>query len=75
MYKKIKVSKIGNSSGIILPKEVLNAMHLKENDTLYLIQNDEGFSITPYDQEFLKQVKLAKNIMDENRDVLRALAQ
>ena len=66
MYKEVKISKIGNSSGIILPREALNAMHLKENDTLYLIQNDEGF---------LEQIKCAKDIMDKNRDVLRALAQ
>lgn len=75
MFKKVKIIKIGNSCGIILPKEVLNSMHVKENDSLYLIEGEDGFTLTPYDREFLEQIKLARDIMDENRDTLRALAE
>lgn len=71
----LKLSKIGNSVGVVLPKEMLAKMHAREGDKICVIETPEGYTLTSYDEAFLKQMKLAKEIMHENRDVLKALAE
>ncbi len=71
----VKVRKIGNSEGIVLPKEALKALHVREGDILYLTKAPDGFHITPYDAEFAKQMELAEQVMKEDRDVLKVLAR
>ena len=71
----IKVTTVGNSSGIVLPKEVLKKLRVHRGDTIYLVETPEGFRITPYDEEFARQMEAAESIMHEDRDVLRALAK
>lgn len=71
----LKVRKLGNSMGILLPKEVLNQLNVDKGDTVYFTKSPDGFHITPYDFEFAKQMELAKEVMKEDRDVLRALAK
>lgn len=70
----LKLKKIGNSLGIILPKELLLKMNLKEGDTLNVISMEEGMKLTPYNPNLLKQMELAKSIMSDHRDVLKALS-
>ncbi len=71
----LKVTTIGNSSGVILPREVLDKLKIRKGDTVYLVETPEGFRITPYDEEFARQMEAADRIMREDRDVLRALAK
>ena len=71
----LKVTTIGNSSGVILPREVLDKLKVRKGDTVYLVETPEGFRITPYDEEFARQMEAADRIMREDRDVLRALAK
>ena len=71
----LKVTTVGNSSGVILPKEVLSKLRVHRGDTIYLVETPEGFRITPYDEEFARQMEAAEAIMHEDRDVLRALAK
>ena len=71
----LKVTTIGNSSGVILPREVLAKLKVHKGDSVYLIETPEGFRITPYDEEFAQQMDAAEQIMREDRDVLRALAK
>lgn len=71
----LKVTTIGNSSGVILPREVLAKLKVRKGDNVYLIETPEGFRITPYDEEFAQQMEAAERIMGEDRDVLRALAR
>jgi len=71
----LKIRKLGNSMGVVLPKEVLGRLHVEEGDTIFLTESPEGFQITPYDLEFARQMELAKKIMKEDRDILRALAK
>lgn len=71
----LKLSKIGNSIGAVFPKEMLSKMHAKEGDKIFLIETSEGYTLTPYDANFIKQMKLAKEIMRENKDVLKVLAE
>jgi putative addiction module antidote len=71
----LKLSKIGNSVGAVFPKEMLSKMHAKEGDKIFLIETREGYTLTPYDEGFIKQMKLAKEIMRKNKDVLKVLAE
>jgi putative addiction module antidote len=71
----LKIRKLGNSMGVVLPKEVLGRLHVEQGDTIFLTESPEGFHITPYDLEFARQMELAKKIMKEDRDILRALAK
>lgn len=71
----LKLTAIGNSTGVILPKEVLEQLKLEKGDTLHLTSDFEGIKLTPYDAEFLTDMELADEIMREDRDVLHKLAQ
>ena len=70
----LKIRKIGNSEGVVFPKEALAGMHVSSGDILYLTRTPDGFHITPYDKEFATQMELAEKVMKEDREVLRALA-
>ena len=72
---KLKVTAIGNSMGIVIPKEALNKMKVSKGDALYLVENSDGFSLTPYQQDFENQVDVAKDIMKRYRNTLRELAK
>lgn len=72
---KLKVLTVGSSVGIVLPKDVLMRLKVKKGSSLFLTESPDGFRITPYDPEFERQMELARKVMHERRDVLRALAQ
>jgi len=71
----VKITTIGNSVGIVLPKEVLNRLHVQKGDSLYLLETPEGIQLTPYDQDFAAEVDAARRVMRKHRDVLRKLAE
>jgi putative addiction module antidote len=75
MATAVKVISIGNSSGVILPKETLARLNVQKGDTLYLTEGPEGIRLVPYDEEFARQMEVAREIMRENRDVLQRLAE
>ena len=75
MNKPLKVTRIGNSAGVILPKEVLAKLRAEVGDSIYLSELQDGLKMTAHDPEFEKQMEIARQIMRENRDVLRALAK
>jgi putative addiction module antidote len=72
---KLKVTTVGNSTGVVLPKEVLARLKVDKGDTLFLIESPEGYRITPYDREFEEQMALARRVMRERRNVLKELAK
>ncbi len=72
---KLKVTTIGSSAGIILPKEVLTRLKIAKGDSVFLTESPDGMRITPYNPEFEEQMSLARKFMRENRDVLRELAK
>ena len=72
---KLKVTTIGSSIGVVLPKEALARLKVAKGDTLFLTESPEGFRITPYDPDFERQMTLARKVMRERRDVLRELAK
>jgi putative addiction module antidote len=73
--KKLKVTKVGNSIGIVLGKEMSAKLRIDKGDYLYWIETPDGIELTPYDPEFAKQMDLAEQIMRENRDALKKLEQ
>jgi putative addiction module antidote len=72
---KLKITTVGASAGIILNKEVMARLHVKKGDLLYLTEAPGGYRLTPYDPDFERQMKLAEEIMHDDRDVLRALSK
>jgi putative addiction module antidote len=75
MATAVKITTIGNSVGIILPKDVLNRLHVEKGDSLYVSETPDGITLTPYDQDFAAVMEAAKHVMRKNRDVLRKLAE
>jgi putative addiction module antidote len=76
MNKPLKLIPIGNSTGAILPKEVLARLRVSQGDQLYLTESPDGsFRISAYDPEFARQMGIAEEIMREDRDILRTLAK
>jgi putative addiction module antidote len=71
----LKLRKVGNSVGVILPQEALAAMRLAAGDTLFLTEAADGYRVTPYDPEFKRQMLIATNIMKSDRNLLRELAK
>jgi putative addiction module antidote len=75
MATAVKITTIGNSVGIVLPKEVLAKLNVEKGDSLYLIDTPEGIQLTPYDQDFANEMEAARRVMRIHRDVLRKLAE
>jgi putative addiction module antidote len=72
----LELRKIGNSLGVVLPKEALASLKADQGDVIYLTDSpDGGFRITPLNEEFADQFKKAERIMIDDRDVLRELAK
>lgn len=71
----LKLSRIGNSFGVILPKDVLARLRVEEGDKLYLTEAPDGYRITPLDPEFAQQMEVAEQVMRRRRDALRELAR
>jgi putative addiction module antidote len=72
---ELKVTKIGNSLGVVLPKELIARLKLDKGDTLWVTDAQSGFNVTPYDPAFEEQMKQARRIMKKRRNVLRELAK
>ncbi|HUB52684.1 MAG TPA: AbrB/MazE/SpoVT family DNA-binding domain-containing protein [Terracidiphilus sp.] len=72
---KVKVTTIGSSAGIVLPKEVLTRLRVSKGDSLFLTESSDGFRITPYDPEFEEDMVLARQVMHKRRNLLRELAK
>jgi putative addiction module antidote len=72
---KLKLTAIGNSAGVVLPKDALARMKLDKGDTVYLTETVDGFRLTPYNPEFEAQMTTARRIMKKRRAALRELAK
>jgi len=71
----LKITTVGNSVGVILPREILERLRVKRGDSLYVIETKNGIELTAYDPDFAKQVETAERVMREDRDTLRRLAK
>ncbi|MEA2663310.1 MAG: hypothetical protein QOI11_254 [Candidatus Eremiobacteraeota bacterium] len=66
---------MGNSVGVVLPKETLARLKLDVGDTVYLTESPDGFRLTPYDPGFAAQFSVAEKVMKRRRAALRELAK
>ncbi len=72
----LKITTVGSSAGLILSKEAMARLKVKKGDTLYLTEApDGGYRLTPYNPDFERQMRLAEDIMHDDREILRALAK
>lgn len=75
MTSTVKLTAIGNSTGVILPKELLERLRVSRGDELTVMETPNGIELSAYDDEFARRMDLAESIMREDRDVLRRLAE
>jgi putative addiction module antidote len=75
MNKSLKVQKIGNSAGLVLPRELLARLRVGPGDTVFVTEAPDGFRLTASNPDFAAKMELAEKIMREDRDILRVLAQ
>ncbi len=72
---KLKITTVGNSAGVILPKELLARLRVAKGDELYALETPDGIRLTVYDPTLAEQMQVAEVVMREDRHVLRKLAQ
>jgi putative addiction module antidote len=68
------VTQIGNSTGLILPKEAASRLKIKKGDSVFLTETPDGYALRSYDPEFETQMKSAQKGMNKYRNALRELA-
>ena len=71
----LKLTQIGNSVGVILPKELLSRLKLEKGDSVFVSEAANGFTLSTYDPEFEQQMNEARRIMKNRRAVLHELAK
>ena len=72
---QLKLTKIGNSVGVVLPKELLAQLKVGLGDTLFCSEVPDGVKMTAYDESLAEDLSLAEDIMRSRRNVLSALAK
>ncbi len=71
----LKLTQIGNSVGVILPREVLAKLKLEKGQTVFVTETREGIVLTPYDPQLEEQVQAGRAFMQEFRDTFHQLAK
>lgn len=72
---KLKITTVGNSAGVILPKELLARLRLGKGDALYATELPDGVKLTPFDPELAGQMEVAERVMRKRRTLLNKLAK
>lgn len=72
---KLEVKKIGNSVGLILPRDLVAKLGLKVGDEFFVVPDSSGMRLTPYDPEFEESMRLVDQIMDDYKNTLKELAK
>jgi putative addiction module antidote len=71
----LTIRAIGNSSGVVLPKELLELLNVKQGDKLFVTRTPDGVSLTPYDAAAADQMETLREVMRDRRNLLRELAK
>ncbi|MBP2161328.1 MULTISPECIES: AbrB/MazE/SpoVT family DNA-binding domain-containing protein [Asticcacaulis] len=72
----LKLTAIGTSTGVVIPKEMLSRLNVAKGDTLYAVETpDGGYRLTPYDPGFAEKMDKAESIMRRYRNTLSVLAK
>ncbi len=75
MNKPLKLIPIGNSTGVILPKDVLARLRLHQGDSISIVETSGGLELRAFDPEFEAQISVARDVMKRRRKALRELAK
>lgn len=75
MATTLKVRKIGNSLGVLLPQSVLDGLRVGAGDELHVVSTSDGIRLTPYDPDFAATLADAQAFMDSHRNAFRELAK
>ncbi len=75
MTTKLKITTVGSSAGVVLPKDILARLRVQKGDTLYVTETSDGIELRAFDEEFAEDMAIAERVMRENRDLLRKLAE
>lgn len=75
MNKPLKLIPIGNSTGLILPKDVLARLGVGQGDSVTFVETTDGLELRPHDPEFERQMEVAREVMQRRRKALRELAK
>jgi putative addiction module antidote len=71
----LKLTAIGTSTGVVIPKEMLARLKVRKGDALYAVETAEGYLLTPYDPAIAAEIKLGERFMKQYRDTFKALAK
>jgi putative addiction module antidote len=71
----VKVTTVGNSTGIVLPRELLEKLRVQKGDLLHVLETPGGIELTAFDPEFARQMDVAERVMRQDRDILNRLAK
>jgi len=72
---KLKITTIGNSAGVILPRELMSRLRVAKGDALYATELPDGVKLTPFDPELAVQMEVAERVMRKRRTLLNKLAK
>jgi len=72
---KLKLTAVGTSTGVVIPKEMLTQMRVERGDTLHVVETPDGYLLTPFDPAVEKQLEAGRNFMKAYRDTFKALAK
>ena len=75
MAMKLKLIAVGNSTGVILPKELLEKLRVEKGDELHVLETPDGIRLTQFDEEFDRQFNVAEGVMRRRRNLLKKLAE
>ena len=71
----LKLTGVGTSTGVVIPKEMLTRMNVEKGDVLQAVETKDGYLITPYDQEVQRQLELGREFLKKYRETFQALAK
>jgi putative addiction module antidote len=71
----LKLTAVGTSTGVVIPKEMLNRMKVVRGDKLYVVETPDGYLLTPYDPAVAEQVDAGREFMKEYRETFKVLAK
>lgn len=72
---KLEIRQIGNSFGVILPKKIMDDLHVNQGDSLYVLETENGITLTPYDPHFDEVMDAYDSFSKRYRNALKELAK
>ncbi len=71
----LKLTSVGTSTGVVIPKEMLHRLRVERGDVLHVIETPQGYLLTPFDPAIEAQVEAGRKFMKKYRDTFKALAK